>query len=238
MLAREVEILGRLRHKHVVGLLGVCPEERGSGFSLLMVFEFAENGSLWSRIHQRPPQRLESTLRMRWARQLAEGMSYLHAVGVVHRDLKSPNVLLDADQIKICDFGVSQALGETMIQTIVGTPGWTAPEVLRGLPSSSAADVYSYGVILWELVLRQPPFEGMTAMQIIGFAMTNEDSFSLLALPDGSFDSDFESLAICIRSIFVAPNKRPTFDKLCKSLNSDHQSHGESELVALVGEST
>ena len=112
-------------------------------------------------------------------------MRFLHDSHVVHRDLKSPNVLLDRDgRAKIGDFGLSSYNLSTVthVTAAIDTPQWTAPEVLVGSPEmSSSADVYSFGVILWELLTGKVPWEGLAPLQIAAQIIQG----SRLALSDG-----------------------------------------------------
>merc|ERR1712087_776836 len=99
-------------------------------------------------------------------------MVYLHVNNIVHCDLKSSNVLLNGPhQVKLCDFGLSRILGKETLEEqaciaigCVGTHHWMAPEVLRGEEYSKASDVYSFGMVVWEMVSRKIPFDGYTAM--------------------------------------------------------------------------
>ena len=97
---------------------------------------------------------------------IAEGMKYLHSSGIIHRDLKSGNVLLNADfEAKISDFGLSRMVNASMTKTpteMLGTVPWTAPEYLNGnriAERDEKGDTYSFAVILWELITRQFPWQ-------------------------------------------------------------------------------
>lgn len=102
-------------------------------------------------------------------KDVAMGMNYLHLCSVIHRDLKSGNILIDSHGlVKISDFGLSCLLdnGSTSDLTAeTGTYRWMAPEVIRHEPYSSKADVYSFGIVLWEMIAKDQPFRGMTPIQ-------------------------------------------------------------------------
>jgi serine/threonine protein kinase len=103
--------------------------------------------------------------KMRIAWEISDGTRFLHTSYVFHRDLKSLNILLDENNhVRITDFGSSKQVEETMTHAsnMSGTPLWTAPEILEGSPFRKPADIYSFGVILWELITNQIPWEGLT----------------------------------------------------------------------------
>ncbi|KAK1287306.1 Serine/threonine-protein kinase EDR1 [Acorus calamus] len=163
-----IRIMKRLRHPNVVLFMGAITRVP----NLSIVTEFLPRGSLFRLIH-RPNNQLDERRRLRMALDVARGMNYLHNCTpiVVHRDLKSPNLLVDKNWVvKVCDFGLSRMKQSTFLssRSTAGTAEWMAPEVLRNEPSDEKCDVYSFGVILWELSTLQQPWGGMNPMQVVG----------------------------------------------------------------------
>ncbi|CAI9113657.1 OLC1v1014300C1 [Oldenlandia corymbosa var. corymbosa] len=164
----EIRIMKRLRHPNVVLFMGAVTRPP----NLSIVTEFLPRGSLYRLLH-RPNNQLDERRRLRMALDAARGMNYLHNCSpvIVHRDLKSPNLLVDKNWVvKVCDFGLSRMKNSTFLssRSTAGTAEWMAPEVLRNEPSDEKCDVYSYGVILWELCTLQQPWGGMNPMQVVG----------------------------------------------------------------------
>ncbi|XWS37591.1 hypothetical protein CRYUN_Cryun19dG0057700 [Craigia yunnanensis] len=164
----EVLIMKKLRHPNVVLFMGAVTRPP----NLSIVTEFLHRGSLYRLIH-RPNNQLDERRRLRMALDAARGMNYLHNCTpvIVHRDLKSPNLLVDKNWVvKVCDFGLSRMKHSTYLssRSTAGTAEWMAPEVLRNEPSDEKCDVYSFGVILWELSTLQQPWGGMNPMQVVG----------------------------------------------------------------------
>jgi len=150
-------------------------------------------------------------------------MCYLHQSKprVVHRDLKSLNLLVDENyHVKVADFGLSKTsvTGNTL-NSKVGSLNWCAPEILlQSQPYTDKADVYSFGMVLWELLTHEPPFYGMHPLQIVRAI----DKGQLPAIPDDKCpDPAFCKL---IRDCWAAePEKRPSFIVILKTLNEIEQ---------------
>ncbi|KAH7730982.1 Protein F26E4.5 [Aphelenchoides avenae] len=144
--SREANLHLRIKHKHVIRLYGVCVDD-----PVMIVSELAPGGSLLKRIRSvtNPPG---DVAKLRWGKQLLDGMCYLEREFVVHRDLAARNVLLGKkDSVKIADFGLSMGKG-FQAQSVGKVPiRWMPPEVLSNAQYSSKSDVWSYGVVLWEI---------------------------------------------------------------------------------------
>jgi serine/threonine protein kinase len=136
---------------------------------VVLLLELAANGSLFDCIHK---ARVKFTPRLQWriALQCAEAYAALHALKppVIHRDIKSLNVLLDEDfHAKIADFGLATAQDRRLHTMGIGTVLWMAPEVHSGGDYSLPADVYSYGIMLWELWHHKIPYGNMNQSQVV-----------------------------------------------------------------------
>ncbi|AVK76543.1 serine-threonine kinase [Pandoravirus neocaledonia] len=161
----EVAFLSELNHPNVVLFVGACVQAP----NLCVVTEYVERGSLSDVLAGAQGQRLAYDTRMRMLRSAAKGVAYLHGLDppVVHRDLKSGNLLVDRDyNVKVADFGLARIKEENATMTRCGTPCWTAPEIIRGERYDERADVYSFGVIAWEVLTRKRPYDGLNFMNV------------------------------------------------------------------------
>ncbi|KAL2992700.1 hypothetical protein AAZX31_10G062200 [Glycine max] len=166
---REVAIMKRLRHPNIVLFMGAVTQPP----NLSIVTEYLSRGSLYRLLHRSGAKEvLDERRRLGMAYDVAKGMNYLHKRNppIVHRDLKSPNLLVDKKYtVKVCDFGLSRLKANTFLssKSAAGTPEWMAPEVLRDEPSNEKSDVYSFGVILWELATLQQPWINLNPAQVV-----------------------------------------------------------------------
>jgi Tol biopolymer transport system component len=158
---REIRISARLTHPHILSLI-----DSGEADGLLYYVMFYVAGeSLRDRLDRESQLGIDEAIRL--TRQLAEALDHAHARGVVHRDVKPANILLEDGHALICDFGIARALGEAgrekLTQTgfAVGTPAYMSPEQGTGdTPVDHRADVYALGCVLYEMLAGSPPFSG------------------------------------------------------------------------------
>lgn len=166
----ESRALSRLSHPNIVKFMGMCTKPP----VFCMVMEYCPK-TLYEVIKH---TRIPPTEICEWARQIAAGMAYLHdKCDQIHRDLKSPNVLLAQDNrtLRISDFGTARNVGSRSLseKTMCGSPPWMAPELIRNEPYGKTVDVWSYGVVLWELLTGEVPYRGVEQGAII-FGVANK----------------------------------------------------------------
>ncbi|KAI8559851.1 hypothetical protein RHMOL_Rhmol04G0207400 [Rhododendron molle] len=168
----EVGILSQVNHKNLVRLMGCCVESQQP----LMIYEYISNGTLQDHLHRKRMVFLDWKARVSIALQTAEALAYLHSAAhtpIYHRDVKSTNILLDDDfNVKVADFGLSRLArpGLSHVSTCAqGTLGYLDPEYYRNYQLTDKSDVYSYGVVLLEL---------LTSQKAIDFTR-NEDDVNL-----------------------------------------------------------
>lgn len=168
---QEVMMLAELRHPNIVKFVGACRKP----IVWCIVTGYAKGGSVRNFLNRRQNRSVPLKLAVKQALDVARGMAYVHGLGFIHRDLKSDNLLISGDKsIKIADFGVARIEVKTEGMTPeTGTYRWMAPEMIQHRPYNQKVDVYSFGIVLWELITGTLPFPNMTAVQA-AFAVVNK----------------------------------------------------------------
>ncbi|KAK8882697.1 hypothetical protein M9Y10_045339 [Tritrichomonas musculus] len=163
---REIQIFSKNDHPFLLPFIGFTATPPYS-----IITEYMQNGSLHSVLRDNPQSFFSPDQKNMIAMGIAAGMSRLHEQNIIHRDLKSQNVLMDENLLpKVCDFGVSRIMASYENEPVtqkVGTPAWMAPEFFGPSEYSNKVDVYSYALILWELETGKTPFRGLRPPQIM-----------------------------------------------------------------------
>ncbi|XP_028065499.1 serine/threonine-protein kinase EDR1-like isoform X5 [Camellia sinensis] len=204
----EISILSRLRHPNVILFLGACTKPP----HLSMVTEYMEMGSLYYLIHlSGQKKKLSWRRRLKMLRDICRGLMCIHRMKIVHRDVKSANCLVNKHStVKICDFGLSRIMTDTPMRdtSSAGTPEWMAPELIRNEPFTEKCDIFSLGVIMWELCTLSRPWEGVPPERVV-YAVANEGS--RLEIPEGP-------LGRLIADCWAEPQERPSCEEILTRL--------------------
>ncbi|KAK8355374.1 hypothetical protein V6Z12_A05G285300 [Gossypium hirsutum] len=225
----EVETLGSIRHKNIVKLYSYF-----SSFDRnLLVYEFMPNGNLWDALHK-GWLFLDWPTRHQIALGVAHGLAYLHhdlMPPIIHRDIKSTNILLDANyQPKVADFGIAkvlQARGKDSTNTVIaGTYGYLAPEYAYSNKATTKCDVYSYGVVLMELITGKKPVEsdfGENKNLVYWVSTKLDTKEGVMEALDKSLSTSFKDemiqvLRTAMRCTCKNPSQRPTMNEVVQLL--------------------
>ncbi|CAK9218373.1 unnamed protein product [Sphagnum troendelagicum] len=249
LFERELEILGSFKHRNLVNLRGYCCAPAAN----LLLYDYLPGGSLDHNLHERESHEelLSWADRMKIATGAARGLAYLHhdcCPRIIHRDIKSSNILLDARlEPYVSDFGLAKLLDDddSHVTTIVaGTFGYLAPEYMQSGRATEKGDVYSYGVMLLELISGKRPTDPSLmnqGMNLVGWATSCIRQNRHLELVDrrcseGIPHEHLEAvLHIAARCIAPMPDERPTMDQVVQMLQLDTLSPCLSELSIFHG---
>ncbi|GAB2222902.1 hypothetical protein Droror1_Dr00017033 [Drosera rotundifolia] len=218
---QEVMMLATLRHPNIVRFIGACRKP----MVWCIVTEYAKGGSVRQFLTKRQNRSVPLKLAVKQALDVARGMAYVHGLGLIHRDLKSDNLLIFSDKsIKIADFGVARIEVQTEGMTPeTGTYRWMAPEMIQHRPYTQKVDVYSFGIVLWELITGMLPFQNMSAVQA-AFAVVNKGVRPVI--PNDCLPVLTEIMTRCWDA---NPDVRPPFSDVVQMLE-----YAENEIMTTV----
>ncbi|KAF5444916.1 hypothetical protein F2P56_034007 [Juglans regia] len=231
----EVEAIGRVRHKNLVRLLGYCAE----GAHRILVYEYVDNGNLEQWIHGDvgPSSPLTWEIRMNIILGTAKGLTYLHEglePKVVHRDIKSSNILLDKQwNPKVSDFGLAKLLGSErsyVTTRVMGTFGYVAPEYASTGMLNERSDVYSFGILLMEIISGRNPVDysrpagEVNLVEWLKTMVTNQNAEGVLdpRLPEKPSSRALKrALLVALRCVDPNAPKRPKMGHVIHMLEAD-----------------
>jgi len=208
---QELAVLRKVRHKHIVQLIGASTVPP----KLCIVTEFMRRGSLLDYLHRHHP--LKAALQAKLALDVARGMDYLHRCNIIHRDLKAANLLMNEHgDCKVADFGVARVVDAACTMTAeTGTYRWMAPEVVSHQRYDAKCDVFSFGILLWEIATGGAvPYAGFTPLQ----AAVGVVQKGLRPTPP---EGCHPALALLMAACWdAAPGARPDFSTLVVQLEA------------------
>uniref|UniRef100_A0A8C8D3J8 mitogen-activated protein kinase kinase kinase n=1 Tax=Oncorhynchus tshawytscha TaxID=74940 RepID=A0A8C8D3J8_ONCTS len=205
----DIRHLRKLKHPNIITFKGICTQ--APCYCILM--EYCAQGQLYEVL--RAGRNITPSLLIDWAMGMAGGMNYLHLHKIIHRDLKSPNMLITYDDaVKISDFGTSKEMSDKSTKmSFAGTVAWMAPEVIRNEPVSEKVDIWSFGVVLWEMLTGEVPYKDVDSSAIIWGVGNNSLN---LPVPESCPDGFKILLRQCWSS---KPRNRPSFRQILLHLD-------------------
>ncbi|XP_069500958.1 mitogen-activated protein kinase kinase kinase 11 [Ambystoma mexicanum] len=216
---QEARLFALLNHPNIIALKSVCLQEP----NLCLIMEYASGGALSRALAGR---RIPPHILVNWAIQIARGMCYLHneaIVPIIHRDLKSNNILLfqkienedmENKTLKITDFGLAREWHKTTKMSTAGTYAWMAPEVIKSSTFSKGSDVWSYGVLLWELLTGEVPYRGIDGLAVAYGVAVNKLT---LPIPSTCPEPFTQLMSECWAQ---DPHRRPSFVSILEQLTA------------------
>ena len=207
---REIEVLSKLKHNNVITYYGFLERED----SVVIITELAPKGDLRTFLSDSQND-LGQDLMLRWVREAGSGIQYLHQNDFVHKDIKASNYLIMNDYtLKLTDFGTAGSLEHTTGTRGHGTVRWMAPEVISGRKRSKMSDIFSYGIVIFEITSREIPFTNLQSRKAIMDAVVGGKR------PVIPMDTP-ETLRLMMQMCWNGEyDKRPTIDQAIKFLDT------------------
>ena len=238
----EISILTSIRHPNLISFLGTMLTEEKNDFYLYIITNYCQGGTLYDLLHKKKNISIPWNLKLKFLIEISRAMNFLHTnePQIIHHDLKSLNILLTSKimennsnehiSIKISDFGLSQIITKDIKNSYlkgIGSVQWMAPETLQNNDENDInekVDVYSFGIIIWEIYARIQPYKNMNISQIINYVCKENGRPNCDLIPKGEMPKGlFELMEKCWDK---NPNLRPDFSEILEILN-DIKSLGE-----------
>ncbi|XP_076915565.1 uncharacterized protein LOC143574963 [Bidens hawaiensis] len=242
----EVKTLGSVRHKNIVRFLGCCWNKK----TRLLMYDYMPNGSLGSLLHERMGSSLEWDLRYRILLGAAEGLAYLHhdcVPPIVHRDIKANNILIGLEfEAYIADFGLAKLVNDgdfaRSSKTIAGSYGYIAPEYGYSMKITEKSDVYSYGVVMLEVLTGKQPIDPTIpdGLHVVDWVKQRKEwtkvlDPSLLSRPESDIEELMQTLGIALLCVYSLPEERPTMKDVAAMLKEiKHEREEYAKVDALL----
>ncbi|RDX94881.1 putative leucine-rich repeat receptor-like protein kinase, partial [Mucuna pruriens] len=241
----EIELLSRVHHKNLVSLIGFCYEQGEQ----MLIYEYVANGTLKDTLSGKSGIRLDWIRRLKIALGAARGLDYLHELAnppIIHRDIKSTNILLDERlNAKVSDFGLSKPLGEGakgyITTQVKGTMGYLDPEYYMTQQLTEKSDVYSFGVLMLELITARRPIErGKYIVKVVKSAIDKTKNF--YGLDEEILDPTIELgtalsglgkyVDLAMQCVEESSSDRPTMNHVVKEIENLLQLAGSNPILS------
>ncbi|KAJ7961464.1 Receptor-like protein kinase [Quillaja saponaria] len=241
----EVKTLGSIRHKNIVRFLGCCWNRN----TRLLMYDYMPNGSLGSLLHERSGNCLEWDLRYRIVLGAAQGLAYLHhdcVPPIVHRDIKANNILIGPEfEPYIADFGLAKLVDDgdfaRSSNTVAGSYGYIAPEYGYMMKITEKSDVYSYGVVVLEVLTGKQPIDPTIpdGLHIVDWVRQKRGGVevidqSLRARPESEIEEILQTLGVALLCVTPNPDDRPTMKDVVAMLKEIRQEREECMKVDML----
>ena len=228
----EINIIASMRHPNILLYMGTTVDNE----SYYMITEYLPMGSLEDYLHKRGGY-LTDKQKIKIAFQIAIAIKYIHSRKILHCDLKSSNVLLDEDfNVKLSDFGLSNFMSECPEKTVNGTVKWMAPEILNRGKYETTADIFSFGLIIWELLTGKTPYYNIPKSMITKENLTNNaeakfvNNEDIIPIPKSG---NIVLRYIASKCLQYKPENRLTLDLILKYLSKANKCYEEIDEVAV-----
>ncbi|CAJ1797831.1 unnamed protein product [Sphenostylis stenocarpa] len=241
----EVKTLGSIRHKNIVRFLGCCWNRN----TRLLMYDYMPNGSLGSLLHERSGNCLEWDIRFRIILGAAQGVAYLHhdcAPPIVHRDIKANNILIGPEfEPYIADFGLAKLVDDRDFarssSTLAGSYGYIAPEYGYMMKITEKSDVYSYGIVVLEVLTGKQPIDPTIpdGLHIVDWVRQKRGGVevldeSLRARPESEIEEMLQTLGVALLCVNSSPDDRPTMKDVVAMMKEIRQEREECVKVDML----
>ncbi|GLT56410.1 hypothetical protein SLA2020_294530 [Shorea laevis] len=241
----EVKTLGSIRHKNIVRFLGCCWNKN----TRLLMYDYMPNGSLGSLLHERTGSSLEWELRYQILLGAAQGLAYLHhdcVPPIVHRDIKANNILIGLEfEPYIADFGLAKLVDDGdfahSTNTVAGSYGYIAPEYGYMMKITEKSDVYSYGVVVLEVLTGKQPIDPTSpdGLHVVDWVRQKRGGLevldlSLLSRPESEIEEMMQALGIALLCVNSSPDERPTMKDvvaMLKEIKHEREEHAKVDVL-------
>lgn len=202
----EVKVLSMLKHPNIIAYSDSFFQEK----ALMIVMEYAQGGTMYNFIEEREGKLLDEEEIIRLFVQIALALNHVHKQNILHRDLKTQNILLNKTRkvVKIGDFGISKILSsKSKANSVIGTPCYISPELCEGKPYNQKSDIWALGCVLYELATLKKAFEASNLPALVLKIM--KGNFNPIS---ERYSEDFKNLILSM--LQIDPAKRPTLPQI------------------------